>query len=135
MSYNLNGKKILIYVNVTKYDSKDHRRGADVDERKIVDTFKEKVYLYFHKISIYLVYLNAWHTQDRVLKLPNDIFCSFNFRIGGVKGETQTLFRDLPKCSDIFSAIVCGIKKSAFPRNLSPWCYSRAEKRIGQFQF
>ena len=61
MSYNLNGKKILIYVNVTKYDSKDDRLGADIDERKIVDTFKEKVYLDFHKIPVYLIYLNAWH--------------------------------------------------------------------------
>ena len=93
MSYNLNGKKILIYVNVTKYDSKDDRLGADIDEKKIVDTFKEKVYLDFHKIPVYLVYLNAWHTHDRVLKLPVDMFCLINFRIGGVKDNSVELRR------------------------------------------
>ena len=44
---------------------------------------------------------------------------------------------------NIFSAIVFGIKNSAFPRNLSPWAYSRAEKthptiqilRVGEVPF
>ena len=44
---------------------------------------------------------------------------------------------------NIFSAIVFGIKNSAFPRNLSPWAHSRAEKthptiqilRLGEVPF
>ena len=45
MSYDLNGKKILICINVFKYGAGRDRIGSEKDEQTIIDTFKERVYL------------------------------------------------------------------------------------------
>ena len=45
MSYDLNGKKILICINVLKYGAGRDRIGSEKDEQTIIDTFKERVYL------------------------------------------------------------------------------------------
>ena len=50
MSYDLNGAKILISVNIQNYDTGDlryyerDRVGSDGDEEKIIDAFKERVF-------------------------------------------------------------------------------------------
>ena len=52
MSYDLDGKKILICINVVKYGrfgehpSRD-RIGSDRDEKTIIDTFKDRIYRQF----------------------------------------------------------------------------------------
>ena len=43
MSYDLQGKKLLICVNVMNYDNLDYRQGAQADENLLVDTFKDSV--------------------------------------------------------------------------------------------
>ena len=48
MSYDLDGKKILICINVEKYgcgrdDQFRHRIGSEKDEKTIIETFKERI--------------------------------------------------------------------------------------------
>ena len=46
MSYDLNGAKVLISLNIQNYDT-EYRRdrvGSERDEKKIIDTFKERVF-------------------------------------------------------------------------------------------
>ena len=49
MSYDLDGEKIFICINVQKYvpaadgESRD-RTGSEQDEKTIIDTFKDRVY-------------------------------------------------------------------------------------------
>ena len=41
MGYDLNGKKVLLSVNVTKYPGFNRdRNGSEADERNIINTFK-----------------------------------------------------------------------------------------------
>ena len=44
MSYNLDGKKIFICINVEKYGNGHDRIGSDRDEKIIIDTFKDRIY-------------------------------------------------------------------------------------------
>ena len=43
MSYDLDGKKILICVNVLKYGYGRDRIGSEKDEKIIIDTFKDRI--------------------------------------------------------------------------------------------
>ena len=43
MSYYLNGKKLLFSVNILNYDDRSmERNGTNVDEKNIINTFKER---------------------------------------------------------------------------------------------
>ena len=47
MGYDLNGKKLLLCVNVIKYPGfKRDRNGTEADERNIINTFKVKFRIY-----------------------------------------------------------------------------------------
>ena len=50
MSYDLNGNKILICINVFKYGADRDRIGSEKDEQTIIDTFKERIYLRYYWI-------------------------------------------------------------------------------------
>ena len=44
MGYDLNGKKVLVSVNVTKYPGFNRdRNGSEADERNIINTFKVNI--------------------------------------------------------------------------------------------
>ena len=44
MSYDLDGKKILICVNVLEYTPRSRDRiGSEKDEKTIIETFKERI--------------------------------------------------------------------------------------------
>ena len=45
MSYDLNGRKILICVNVVKYGSGRDRKGSEKDEKSIINTFQDRIKL------------------------------------------------------------------------------------------
>lgn len=47
MGFDLNGKKLLLCVNVIKYPGfKRDRDGTEADERNIINTFKVKLRIY-----------------------------------------------------------------------------------------
>ena len=43
MSYDLEGEKILICVNVLEYGNGRDRIGSEKDEKTIIETFKERI--------------------------------------------------------------------------------------------
>ena len=43
MSYDLEGEKILICVNVEKYGGSRDRYGSEKDEKAIIETFKGRI--------------------------------------------------------------------------------------------
>lgn len=43
MSYDLDGEKYILSINVKQYDRKRDRDGSQIDEKNVLNTFKEKV--------------------------------------------------------------------------------------------
>ena len=43
MSYDLNGRKLLILINVQNYSDGRDRIGANIDEKNIIKTFEDRV--------------------------------------------------------------------------------------------
>ena len=69
MSYNLQGKKYLICINVIRYDGPTRdRNGAEADEDKLIDTFKDSVktnIYYYHDLFEPRLVQNRGKTENR----------------------------------------------------------------------